>query len=128
MARGGEIYVCEGGWEEMIAEYVLIEQIIAVVAVFVIAIGAAIILLKKPKGPEIKYKYELYGYAYKTIWHLMKMIIRRQICSLKGHPKAKFYAATCIEALPDKMNANIGVTFVCPSCYKSWAGNVKAGL
>lgn len=76
----------------------------------------------------MKYKYELYGYAYKNIWSLIKAIIRRQICSLQGHPKAKFYAATTVEPLPDKMNANIGVTFVCPNCCKSWAGDVKAGL
>jgi len=76
----------------------------------------------------MKYKYELYGYAYKNIWSLIKAIIRRQMCSLRGHPRAKFYAATCVEPLSDKMNANIGVIFFCSGCYKVWAGDVKAGL
>ena len=76
----------------------------------------------------MKYKYHLYGYAYKSIWYLIKAVIKRQICSLKGHPKAKFYASTVVEPLPDKMNANIGVTFFCPNCHKVWAGDMKAGF
>lgn len=72
-------------------------------------------------------KWELYGYQYKNLYGLLRAIIRRQICSLRGHPKAKFYAATGVERIPGTLSANIGVTFVCPDCYKAWAGDVRAG-
>lgn len=73
-------------------------------------------------------KWELYGYQYKNFYRLVRAIIIRQICSLRGHPRAKFYAATGVEPIENTSNANIGVTFVCPDCHKSWAGDVKAGF
>lgn len=74
------------------------------------------------------YKYSLYGYRCRSVYQLFRLFVQRQICSLKGHPNATFHASTGVEPLSDKMNANIGVTFYCPDCYKVWAGDVKAGL
>jgi len=73
-------------------------------------------------------KFDLYGYQYKSLYRLIQAVITRQICSLRGHPRAKFYAATGVEPIPGTSNANIGVTFFCSDCHKVWAGDVRAGL
>jgi hypothetical protein len=79
-------------------------------------------------GRRDNMKLEIYGHQYRTLRGFIKAVILRQVCSLTGHAKAKFHACTCIERLPDGMNANIGVSFVCPTCHYSKAGDIISGL
>ena len=68
----------------------------------------------------MKIKISAYGYLFTGVKGLKKFIritFYRIRCT---HKKARFHLI--------KNNVDVGVTFVCPDCRRSWAGDIRAGF
>jgi len=67
-----------------------------------------------------------YGYGFTGFKGLL-IILRITIYKIRcNHKRANFHAATCAEVNVEN-NVDVEVTFVCPDCRRSWAGNIRAG-
>jgi hypothetical protein len=66
---------------------------------------------------------DAYGYGL-SLKRFLVVTFWRLFCN---HKQAKFYACTGAQRW-DKDNVTVGVSFVCPRCKKTWAGDIVAGL
>lgn len=67
-------------------------------------------------------KINAYGYQF-SLRNFIKIFMARLFCT---HKEAWFHA--CTGAWRDGDNVNVGVSFVCPRCKRSWSGDIRAGM
>ena len=66
----------------------------------------------------------IYAYGYKLRYKsFIKLFFLRIFCT---HKTAKFHACTGANRIGNGDNIEVGVSFACPKCHRSWAGGIKA--
>lgn len=67
---------------------------------------------------------KIYAYGYElSLKNFAKLFIFRIFCN---HKEAKFHACTGADLIGNGENVEVGVSFVCPKCHRSWTGNIRA--
>jgi len=67
-------------------------------------------------------KVNAYGYQL-SLKAFCKLTIIRLFCT---HKSAKFHACTGADRVGNVDNVEVGVSFVCPRCHRSWCGDILA--
>jgi len=66
----------------------------------------------------------VWGYNF-TLKRFLITLFWRIFCN---HSTAMFHACTCATREPETSdNITVGVSFVCPRCKRSWAGDIVSG-
>lgn len=67
-------------------------------------------------------KINAYGYELSPKSFLKLSLVRL----FRTHKEAKFYVCTGADLVGNGDNVEVGVSFVCPKCHRSWSGNISA--